>query len=308
MTRGSARRLGALLAAAIFPVAIPQVCPAQALPAEPIPYTVKLSSWVPKPGRVGGLLLKARINGGAPMRFLLDSGAERLVLGKAAAAKSGLSTTSDFLLVGLGESNARTVRTGKIESVEIGPLTFRNCPVDVVPGRIAEGLDGIVPMSIFKGSLLRLDLSGKTLALLPYPGERIHQWEASEHAVLANGLLFVRAVLNEQHEGVFLLDTGATFNAISNKTAAFLRSIRDEPVDLETGGHSVNAEKIASDVKLEFGGQKLHSDPVVAVDMRTFGSYNGFEIAGLLGYPALANTVVTVNYRDLLVRIEPAKQ
>ena len=59
------------------------LCIAQSSPrlSSPLhPYTLKLESFVPAPGKAMGVLLKARINGGHTLNLLLDSGAEHLVV------------------------------------------------------------------------------------------------------------------------------------------------------------------------------------------------------------------------------------
>jgi hypothetical protein len=41
------------------------------------------------------------------------------------------------------------------------------------------------------------------------------------------------------------------------------------------------------------------------MDLSTASRYHGFEILGLIGYSALCDSVLTANYRDGLIRIEP---
>jgi hypothetical protein len=42
----------------------------------------------------------------------------------------------------------------------------------------------------------------------------------------------------------------------------------------------------------------------VVVNLSEFASHYPFEVTGVLGYPALRTSIVTMNYRDGLVRIE----
>jgi hypothetical protein len=42
---------------------------------------------------------------------------------------------------------------------------------------------------------------------------------------------------------------------------------------------------------------------VVAVDLSTASRYHNLEIAGLIGFPALRDSVLTVSYRDAFIRI-----
>ena len=66
--------------------------PAPDAPAELVspyqPYDLKLRPFYPVPSRPAGVLLHVRINGGRPLRLVLDSGAEFIVIGAKAARPS----------------------------------------------------------------------------------------------------------------------------------------------------------------------------------------------------------------------------
>ena len=44
--------------------------------------------------------------------------------------------------------------------------------------------------------------------------------------------------------------------------------------------------------------------PVMVVGLHHFEQYNQIELAGILGYPALRESVITIDYRDGLVGID----
>jgi hypothetical protein len=132
------------------------------------PYDLKLRPFYPVPNRPAGLLLHVRINGGQSLRLVLDSGTEFIVVGPETGRSLGITGGSELELVGLGSRHARV---GRAETVEVGPVSFRSCPVAVVDGKVVEGADGVIPLSLFSDFLLRLDLPGKTLGLIPYPPE-----------------------------------------------------------------------------------------------------------------------------------------
>ncbi|MGD0500154.1 MAG: pepsin/retropepsin-like aspartic protease family protein [Bryobacteraceae bacterium] len=265
-------------------------------------YSLKLGSFAPVPGRVAGALLTARVNGGPPLSLLLDSGAEHIAIGSRAAARSALATASPLLWVGAGEPPTRTVRTAIAETVEVGPLSFRNCQVDVAPGEVAPGIDGVIPLSLFGDFLIRLDLAAKTLALTPYSNAAD---TAGFARVVPNlGLLLMRGVLNGSREGYVLLDTGASYSAISRQTARVLGSSLVSAVNLQGAGGAVPADLVASGVRFQVAGQNLTAGRVVAIDLATAGGRHGVEMIGVLGYPELRNSALTVNYRDALLRLD----
>ena len=260
-------------------------------------------SFAPRPPLASGVLLQVRINSGPPLRLLLDSGASRITLDARASVRSALAAVAESHLVGAGEAPTRPVRSGVAGSVDVGPLQFRNCRVDMAPGVLAEGIDGVIPMSLFGGFLIRLDLPGKALDLTPYP-DGAAQPAGTVPAILRDDLLFVRGALNDALEGYILLDTGASYSAVSQRTAKVLRSSPVSSIDLRGAGGAVNGDLITAGVRFQVAGRSFTADPVVALDLAALSALNGVDAIGVLGYPALRASILTVNYRDALVRID----
>lgn len=272
--------------------------------AQPRSYTVPLTSYVPIPGHSAGLLLKARINGGPPLRMLLDSGATHVVVDSRAAARTGLAAASSLVLVGLGTWPPSQVREGRAATVAVGDLEFPDCVVDVVPRRLAEGIDGVVPTALFSSFLVRLDLPAKTLELAPFPDGSAPQPPGFAPFVAIKSLLFVPAILNQVQRGYVLLDTGACYTAISRGMARSLRSLLGPLMQMQGSAGTVQGERVESDVRFQVAGREFRTDPVVALDLSMPNKFNGVEMAGLLGYPDLRTSVLTIDYRNSLVKIE----
>jgi len=270
-------------------------------------YSLKLTSFVPEPNRNSGVLLQARIDGGPPLHLLLDSGAARITLDARAAARSALSATSESHLVGLGESPSRSVGSGVAGTVEVGQLQFRHCRVDISRGELAEGIDGVIPLSFFGTFFIRLDLPGKVLDLTPYPVGAA-QTAGFAPAIPKSGMLFMRGWLDRALEGCILLDTGASYSTVSQPAARVLGNPTVSAVGLRGANGSVDGGVLASGIRFLVAGRSLAADPVVALDLEPFSAFNGIETIGVLGYPALRAFVLTVDYRDALVRIDaPSK-
>jgi len=270
-------------------------------------YSLRMTSYVPAPARVEGLLLKASVNGGPLLRLLLDTGAAHVVLSRAAAARSGFSPTSNLTLVGFGALPAADVKSGMARTIEIGALKLRNYPVDMAPDRLPEGLDGVIPVALFRGFLVRLDLPAKTLELTPYP-EVPAAADRFVQAVPTRDLLFVPATLNRARKGYVLLDTGAVCSVISRQAARDLNGLFLESEEMQGGSGPIAGRRLASGIRFQIAGRELAADPVMAVDLSSISRFHGFEIAGLVGYPDLRTSVITVNYRDSLVSIEPGRK
>lgn len=297
----------ALIVAAAFILA-PGVSGASAPSRLPLPssqYRIKLGPFVVPPTRTAGLVISARINGGPPLRLLLDSGAQCLVLDHRAAEKSRCTGGVDLDLVGAGAPAAALTKMQQAQTVQVGDLVLHDVPVVIANRKLADGIEGALPLSLFAGFLIRLDLPAKRLDLLPYPAQPEHP-EGSIGTVSNHRILFVKGTVNEKSEGYFLLDTGASYSAISEHLAKDLKiseSLADH-VPLQAGTVALDAPLIRGWVRLRLGSQPLATDSVVAVDLSTSSRYHQLEISGLIGYPALSGSVLTVSYRDKFIRIE----
>src|SRR5215469_3810987 len=100
--RGPLRFGGLLTAAAVISFGASSVTRTSATAVAPV-HQLKLGPFVVPPTRMVGLIVKARINGGPPLRLLLDSGASLITLDSKAAAKSNCAGAIDFDLVGAGK-------------------------------------------------------------------------------------------------------------------------------------------------------------------------------------------------------------
>src|SRR6516165_5789359 len=126
-------------------------------------YRLKLDPFLAPPTRLVGMIVRARINGGPQLRLLLDSGANLITLDPRAAAKSNCAGGIDLDLVGAGASVAGSAKQVRVATVEIGPVLMRELPVLISARALAEGIEGILPLSVFSGYLIRLDVPRKTL-------------------------------------------------------------------------------------------------------------------------------------------------
>lgn len=292
--------LGGFRASATSPSPVPDAPPELVSPYQP--YQLKLRPFYPIPNRPAGVLLPGRINGGRPLRLVLDSGAGSIVIGAKAARSAGLSATSEMELVGLG---SRPARVGRAETVKIGPVSFRNCRIALVDGEVVEGADGVIPLSFFSDFLLRLNLPEKTLGLIPYPREQ-DPASLSTRGVTKRDLLLVAAVLNGKQSGHVVLDTASFCSAISREIASSLSGSHIAPeIQIGAGTGATTGQLVSSAVRFEVAGQQLISNDVVALDLSNLSRHYGMEVIGVLGFPILSPYVLTIDYRHRSVKIDP---
>lgn len=309
------------LAASLFTVSLfataaspsPETCsgsPALARVTSPCQhYSLKLSALYSPQSPSAGLLLKARIDGGPPLLFILDSGADFVVLDRRqsnARSRFGILQPGRVLdLVGFG-SSPKTARQISGGMLEIGNLVFQDCPMLGLDTRLPEGIDGIIPLSLFAGFVVRLNVPAKTLDLEPYPpGHQVRE-SGDLPALVGNRLLFVEGSLNDSRTGYMLLDTGSSFSVVSPAAAGAWKNYRSLSPDVALRGGSGETDGflLPAGVRFHLGSRVLRADPAVVVDLSDFARHHDFALLGVMGYPALRSSIMTINYRDSLVRFE----
>ena len=122
-------------------------------------------------GPSAGVLVQGSVNGGPALRLLLDSGSQYVVLKRKAAQHSDCDGGSPIQMVGAGSQRSSEVKLVHGATVEVGAFVARDVSVLVTDRSLADGIDGVVPLSLFSDYLIRLDLPNRSLDLLPLPGE-----------------------------------------------------------------------------------------------------------------------------------------
>jgi predicted aspartyl protease len=250
------------------------------------------------------VILKARVNGGPPLRLLVDSGSEYVVLTRSAAARSGCVRGAGIDLIGAGATSAAAAAQSKAGTFETGDLTLHDIPLVVTDRGLGEGLHGVVPLSIFANFSIRVDFRSRELTLSPLPNAAVAASPALR-AVIRDQLLFLPGIVNERQKGLFLLDTGSAYSALAAPLAHQLQvsELMSAHLPLQGGTADVDGAIINGAVNLRLGAHQV-SGRMVAVDLSLASRYHRMEIAGLVGYQALCDSILTVNYRDHLIRID----
>ena len=264
-------------------------------------YELKLTGFHPMTSSPNGMLVTARINGGKPLRLVFDTGFSGIVIDGKAARSLGLEAASRSRFIGgMGDGRPHIAQTAIAHTVAFGDLEFRDCVIQVDQGSVTSGADGVIGGDVFAQFEINLDARSRRLSLIPFSdeGNRIVPLTpvyGVEH------LLLVKAKINRQKEGLFLLDTAAAFTSISEEIA--------RPWEHRATGPLMGARGLLSHVfrvppvELEFGGKPLVDPAPVALDLRQMSQQIGVEISGVLGYPLLSASNLTINYRDGIVQL-----
>ena len=114
--------------------------------------------------------------------------------------------------------------------------------------------------------------------------------------------LIVPTALNDSRQKLFVLDTGAFTTSISPSAAAEVTKVHSDDVN-EIKGISGKVDKVyyADKINFKFAGLSQDIQDVVSFDTSKLSKSIGMEVSGLIGFTALAQTTMSIDYRDGLV-------
>ncbi len=278
------------------------------------PYELPLTRLDSTATRPGGWGLEVRFNGKGKARLLVDTGASGILLASNGVKKFGLEVLSDEKMEvrGVGDEKKPLSTVTLAKSVEIGDLRFENFPVRVSDSRRINGNDGLIGTDVFAKFLLAMNPRKGKLTLSPMedpdakPRDR-RRTEANQHysAVMRSGSHFFLPVgINGKAQGLFLLDTGASNNLLSEDLSRQVSALtREERMEVRGVSGKVNNLYRAEHVELTFARLLQKMDVALAFDLGSNSDEFGFEMGGVLGRQALDVIRMTLDYRNGLVEM-----
>jgi len=287
-------------------------------------------------GGAQGSGLDVGING-KESRFLLDTGTSGILISSKAASLAGLKAAADVRMGGIGDRADATAHAAWAESVRIGDMEFRNCPLYIVD-RLPSTADGIIGTDVFSNFLIDIDFPASTLRLSPLPprpgeapvraglssGEEasseptppLPQYEDRDiapemhsyvQAFRIGHYLLIPTTVDEKEQKLFLLDTGSFDNTIDTSAAQQVTKIHRAPrIDVKGMNGSVKKVYVADHITLDFGHLRQTVPDMVAIDMSNISRQVGTEISGSLGMVMLRLLKIRLDYRDALADFQYA--
>jgi predicted aspartyl protease len=288
---------------------------------KPSSARVPLEPIFPNPKLLRGFSILVGFNGGKSWPLLLDTGASGIVVHPRVAEKAGIDPLVDSHILGIGEKGAWDSYEGLAQSVEIGVLRLKNCPVTVTSKKYDGDVEGIIGPDVLSQFQVRINFPGRILELSPLPklegvseeDERTQNFDAtivplrdSFRRVLQLGHhLLIETTVNSLPGKYFVLDTGSSMNLISAELAKAASNVgRQNYVTLQGISGRVKNVQSADRLILEFAGFRQENRDMLAFDMSSLNKETGFELSGLLGFTIWQNFALTIDYRDGLIKLE----
>ena len=276
-------------------------------------YRLPLTGFRPETAAQDGILVSARINGGRPLRLLLDTGARGIVIDARAARHLALETVVASRLAGFGDTGASESRVALARSVVFGDLAFEECLIEVSVRRMTPGADGVLGADIFGQFKIGVDAGAGILQLTPFdnptatPADRARAngAQTSVAAIGMRNLLLVKARVEGGKEGLFLVDTGAAFTVVSWEHLPPTLQPRSS-VQLRGAQGPLSGAARVGPVAFRIGGVPVVDNAPLAMDLKPISQLEGLDIAGILGYSTLGKSPFTMDLRHGIVEFTPA--
>lgn len=236
--------------------------------------------------RIGRIIVPVLIEGRGPLRFMLDTGANRSALSEQAAQSLGLVPVEQSVVTVHGITGAAAMPVVRVRELRVGELQVVDQLLPVLPAPVFGGLDGILGIDCLQESRIDVDFEHDRITVRPSPLARGAAGRIKLDATLHHGGLLLLNSRVGRVRAKAILDTGAE-RSLGNEAlrqALLSRSgrARRDTVTTVVGATAQLAQgKTFIAPIVDLGGLRLSNLAV------TFGDLHVFTVWSLLDEPAL---------------------
>ncbi len=230
------------------------------------------------------IVVELRVNGGPPIDFHLDTGAETTLVAAGTASQNDVAVIAPTMGAGIGELGLHRLRNGRLDSLQIGPLVVRDvaCLIDSAAGdQTLTARNVFSPLSLDLS--VEIDYTRQELTIGKVLPEERHDVEMP---LWLYRLATVRGVVGEGRPGRFVVDTGAKAISIASElgqAASAASAARRLPLAVVgTSGADRDAYLLIGG-DLALGPIVLRKVPLVVLNLKTPSERLGYRIAGIVG-------------------------
>jgi Flp pilus assembly protein TadD/predicted aspartyl protease len=252
------------------------------------------------------IIVKARVNKGPQMDFVLDTGSEQTVISRETAARMGIRPIVNILSAGVGDLGVRELELTRLDELEIGgsvkvqnvPSIIKNPPLHGLPTREMESFS---PLAL--GLSVVIDYDRNQLLM----GDKLPVETADVELPLRMHRL---AMVPGQVQGgpaSFILDTGGQVISISTDTASGLErgEMRNIPLKVYGASGWDRDAFLMPGVDLNFTNKiEYRNLSVVVLNLRAPSVLLGFRLGGIVGYKFLSRYRVAINLDKSIVQLQ----
>jgi Tfp pilus assembly protein PilF/predicted aspartyl protease len=253
------------------------------------------------------VIVKAKVNGGRPQDFVLDTGSELTTISRQTASSATVRPITYTLSAGVGEVGLRGLQLGRLDTLEIGTLKMSNVPALIkapalrgIPKRETESFS---PLGL--GLSMTIDYAAHKLTIgRKLPDERTEFKLPMRH----HRLSMVRGMLNEKRPTYFVVDTGGEVISISTATAEELDHDIPRKIALRVYGTSGwdRDAFLMPGVNLKFNEINYNNFAVVVLNLQAPSVLLGFQVGGIVGHKFLSPYRVSLDLDRSELRMSKA--
>jgi predicted aspartyl protease len=252
------------------------------------------------------IIVRGRLNGGSPLDFVVDTGAELTTLSGATSRRYVVDPLVNTVSAGVGEVGLRGMQLGRIDKLELGGLKLRHVPCIIKSPALrdlptAEG-DSLSPLAL--GMSVAIDYTKRVLTV----ARRLPAEDAPDQtmALWMHRLATVRGMVGATPRS-FVVDTGGQVISISTDTAQELAPTGGgRKIHLRVYGASGwdRDAYLLPGVDLAF--QDIHYDKhsVVVLNLRAPSVLLGYELGGIVGHQFLSRYRVSIDLEHAELRLK----
>ena len=253
------------------------------------------------------VVVRAKVNGGSPQDFVLDTGSEMTTVSRQTAASANVRPITYTLSAGVGEVGLRGLQLGRLDTLEVGTLKMSNVPALIkapalrgIPKRETESFS---PLAL--GLSLTIDYGSHKLTIgKALPDERTEFRLPMRH----HRLSMVRGLINGTRPTYFVVDTGGEVISISTATADDLNHRAQRRIALRvygTSGWDRDAFLLPG-VNLRFNDIAFDNFSVVVLNLQAPSVLLGFQVGGIVGHKFLSPYRVSMDLDRSELRLSKA--
>jgi predicted aspartyl protease len=256
------------------------------------------------------IIVKARVNKGPQMDFVLDTGSEQTVISRETAARMGIRPIVNILSAGVGDLGVRELELTRLDELEIGgslkvqnvPSIIKNPPLQGLPTREMESFS---PLAL--GMSVIIDYDRQQLMM----GTELPNETADVELPLRMHRLAMVPGHVQGGAASFILDTGGQVISISTDTASGLErgEMRNIPLKVYGASGWDRDAFLMPGVNLNFTNKIQYKNlSVVVLNLRAPSVLLGFRLGGIVGYKFLSRYRVAINLDKSIVQLQARAQ
>ena len=250
------------------------------------------------------IIVKAKVNRGPAMDFVLDTGSEQTVISRETAARMGIRPIVNILSAGVGDLGVRELELTRLDELEIGTLKVQNVPSIIknppLHGLPTREMESFSPLAL--GMSVVIDYDRQQLLM----GTQLPEETADVELPLRMHRLAMVPGHVQGGAASFILDTGGQVISISTDTASRLErgEMRNIPLKVYGASGWDRDAFLMPGVNLNFNKIEYKNLSVVVLNLRAPSVLLGFRLGGIVGYKFLSRYRVAINLDKSIVQLQ----